>query len=288
VVDQGGRPLGRGEAPGSVVRVDEPEGAAEAVARAVSRAVERAGVSLPAETLWAGLAGAGSAAARDAVTEALTGRGLASRVIVGTDVEAAFHDAFGSGPGILLIAGTGSITLARDQQGTSYRVGGWGRDIGDEGSGFRLGAEALRRVMQAFDGRGEPTGLEEVVLGALGVAEAPDLVDWASRATKGDVAALAPLVVGSADLGDPAADAIVDETVQALELHVRAALRRLGAHGSGPEGIEVVLWGGLLGRDGPLRGRVLQALESIPIAVSPRELDPPMGAARLALASRDL
>jgi N-acetylglucosamine kinase-like BadF-type ATPase len=251
----------------------------------VSGAAERAGIELPVTTLWAGLAGAGNASAREAVANALGSRGLATRVVVGTDVEAAFHDAFGEGPGVLLIAGTGSIAWARDHDGTAHRVGGWGRDLGDEGSGFRLGLEALRRIMRAMDGRDTPTGLQEVVLGALGLADPTELVAWVARASKGDVAALAPVVVGVAELGDAGAQAIVDEAVGALEGHVRAAVRRLGHTGRDTGGVEVVLWGGLLAGRGPLRGRVISALESIPVTVSDRDLDPPMGAARLAMAS---
>lgn len=285
LVDDRGQPLGRAEAAGAVVRVDDPEPAADAVTRAVSDAAERAGVRLPVTTLWAGLAGAGSLPARKAVTDLLADRGLATRVIIGTDVEAAFHDAFGAGPGILLIAGTGSIAWARDGHGVSHRVGGWGRDLGDEGSGFRLGADALRRVMRALDGRDPPTGLREVVLGALGLAEAAELVAWVSQASKRDVAALAPLVVGAAELGDAGATAIVDEAVDALEGHVRAALRRLSDSWDAA-GVEVVLWGGLLAPRGPLRARVRGALASIPVTVSDREPDPPAGAARLALAGK--
>jgi N-acetylglucosamine kinase-like BadF-type ATPase len=142
--------------------------------------------------------------------------------------------------------------------------------------------------MRAFDGRAAPTGLQDVVLGALGLADPTELVPWISRASKGEVAALAPLVVGAADLGDAGAKAVVDEAVEALEDHVRAAVRFLGGSDADPKRTEVVLWGGLLSGQGPLRARVSRALASIPVTVSDRDLDPPMGAARLALTSGDV
>jgi len=159
LVDREGHELGRAAVDGAVATAHDPSAAARAVARAVRDAAEAAGVELPGAVLWAGLAGAGPRAARDGVTKALVRLRLASEVHVGTDVEAAFHDAFPEGPGILLIAGTGSIAWLRSADDVTRRVGGWGQHIGDEGSGFALGIAGLRLVTHAADGRAGETRL---------------------------------------------------------------------------------------------------------------------------------
>jgi hypothetical protein len=68
----------------------------------------------------------------------------AGRVAAVSDVELAHAAAFGGGPGVLVVAGTGSIAVARDRRGRWRRAGGWGQLLGDEGSGFWIGRAALR------------------------------------------------------------------------------------------------------------------------------------------------
>lgn len=281
IVDGQGRELGRAQRRGAVVRVDAPEVAAKAVGDAVRAAAAQVGVALPATTLWAGLAGAGTVDARAAVVRELEAAGLAERVVVGTDVEAAFHDAFGDGPGILLIAGTGSIACARGDSGTVVRVGGWGDRIGDEGSGFAIGSAALRAVVWAEDGRGQRTLLHARVLRHVGVDAAEGLVSWVATADKGDVAALVPLVVAASREGDEVATAIVDGAVSDLCEHVRAAAERAGPWPATPE---LVLCGGLLQPEGSLRPAMERAVSTLPVLLRARDVDPALGAARLASA----
>src|SRR5690606_41790853 len=125
----------------------------------------------------AGLAGAGREPSRARAEEALRAMDLADRVRVGTDVEAAFADAFGAAageevaappevggvgrpaggsgaslPGLLLEAGTGSIALGRGPAGTLRRVGGGGPEVADEGGGHWLVRPALRRLAPAAAG----------------------------------------------------------------------------------------------------------------------------------------
>jgi glucosamine kinase len=280
IVDLEGRELARGEATGAVVTVDDPDRAADAVRAAVHDAAEHADFELPAILMWAGLAGAGGAKARDAVTDALDDGTLGHRLLVGTDVGAAFHDAFGVGPGILLIGGTGSIAWARGASGEVHTVGGWGYLLGDEGSGYAIGSEGLRRLVWSEDGRAPPTIMRDAVLEACGVHSIADLVEWRDVASKAEVAAAAPVVVDAAEKGDAAAAAIIASTLRSLVTHVDAALE---ATGPWTEPAPLVLWGGLLDLDGPLRTSMQRALADLPIRLESSELDPAMGAARLAL-----
>jgi glucosamine kinase len=280
IADESGRELARAQAAGAVVGVEAPGTVAGAVASAIRVAAERAGVELPVSAMWAGLAGAGAEAGRSAVARALAAERLAEVVVVGTDVEAAFHDAFGGGPGILLIAGTGSIAWGRDSSGRVMRVGGWGKRLGDEGSGFAIGMGALRAASRAFDGRGPPTSLAGDLLAHLSLEQADALIGWAAVASKSDVAALVPLVSRAAALGDPVATQLLAEAVQALSDHLIAILERTGPWAEPPA---LVLWGGLLREGGTLQDAMAEAVVAHRVRLLSREVDPAMGAVRMAL-----
>ena len=275
VLGADGRELGRAKDRGAVATSAAPQDAAAAVAGVVRAAQREAGVDGRAAVLWAGLAGAGQEVARAGVAKSLEASSLANLVVVGTDVEAAFHDAFERGPGVLLIAGTGSIAWARGEDGRIRRVGGWGRQLGDEGSGYAIGMGGLRTVMRAFDGRDASTSLTDALTTAVGVPGPEALVQWIETAGKGEVATLAPHVVEAADTGDASARRITDAAVGELLDHVRAAA-------PSKEGA-VVLWGGLVADGGPLESRMREALGQAGYAVSERRLDPVRGAARLAI-----
>jgi N-acetylglucosamine kinase-like BadF-type ATPase len=190
-------------------------------------------------------------------------------------------DAFGEAPGVLLIAGTGSIAWARAADGRVLQVGGWGREIGDEGSGYGLGVDATRAVLRAFDGRSPHTSLTAAVLALTGCSSAPDLVRFAATAAKSDYAALAPVVLEHAAGGDAAARRICEDALDALvELVVTAARR---AELPAP----VIATAGGLAAPGsalrtPLQERLLAALPLAELLGEP--IDAARGAARMALA----
>ncbi len=278
-LDASGVELARAEG-GSAV-AGAPLEAARAVADACVDLVRRAGRHLPAHVLWAGLSGAGREEERTAAERALRETGVAERARVGTDVQAAFHDAFADRPGILLIAGTGSIAWARAEDGREGRVGGWGPRIGDEGSGYAIGTEALRRVARSADGRAPATTLSELVRRWLGLERLEELAGWVAGASRAGIAELAPLVAGAARDGDAVSEQVIAEAIVALRTHVDAILERLGPW-SRPPGL--ALTGGLLRPGGPLRGALEEALGSTRIRTVDAEPDAARGAARLALA----
>ena len=106
-----------------------------------------------------GAAGVGRDEERKALHAALRAEGIAATVHITTDIEIALEAAYGKGPGIVLLAGTGSFAIARLADGSLKRQGGYGWQMGDEGSGYALGRSALTAVGRAFDGRGPATGL---------------------------------------------------------------------------------------------------------------------------------
>ena len=281
IVDDTGAVIARAEREGAVANAEAPDEAASAVAAAVRAAAVQGGVELPVRALWAGLAGAGREAARDGVTDALSRAGLAESIEVGTDVEAAFHAAFGDGAGVMLIAGTGSIAWARDEGGAMHRVGGWGQHVGDEGSGYWLVMEALRCVARAEDGRGAATMLRASLLESLGLLDPTELVTWVASASKREIAALVPDVVGAASTGDEAAVQILRRAVEALAGQLTTVVERSGPWSQKPR---LALSGGLILDAGPLRGPLLKAIAGHELSLVEGKLDPPLGAAQRALA----
>ena len=227
-----------------------------------------------ADAFVVGAAGAGRETERAELQVALERQRLAWRAIVTSDAELARTAAFGGGPGVLLIAGTGSIAFARDMQGVTHRVGGLGWRMGDQGSAHWLGLRALEAVGAMHDSLGPVTHLAEAVCTAARVPGMAALVRWSTTASPAEVAALGPAVVACADAGDPVAIELRDRAVDAL---VRLAVR------AGAGVLPVALSGGLIAPDRPLRVRVTKALETQHGAtVLRRPVDPCRGAPVLA------
>lgn len=275
-----GREQARVEGPSGLVDPRDPASAAAVVAALVRRAASAAGASLPLDGLWAGLAGVGQEGPRRAVEAALGGAGVARRVAVGTDVEAARADAFGDGPGVLLIAGTGSVALALDPRGERTTVGGWGHLLDDAGSGYRIGLDGLRAVVASEDGRAPATELTRVLVEATGARFPAELAAWVAAAAKKDVAALALPVFRARAAGDAAAVRVVHRAVGGLRALLEAALSRTGGW-SGPP--PVALSGGLVQEGGELREAVAGAASELGYVVHPGPVAPERGAARKAL-----
>jgi glucosamine kinase len=202
-------------------------------------------------------------------------------VDVVTDIEAAMQDAFGAGPGLLLVAGTGSVAYGRTGDGRSARAGGWGALLGDEGGGWTLALAGMRAVLRHHDGRGQTTTLSTLLTDAAHCESAGDLVSFAALSTKGDVAALAPLIISAADEGDAVAAAIVADATAAHASLVAAVVRSLDPWPSPPP---VAFSGGLIAPGRPLRERSLKAIMSV-LQISEvvaRTIDPAGGAAAIA------
>ncbi len=277
LTDGSGTPLARSEGKGSLVGLPNQDIVVERLAEAVGGLVAGAGGALPVDGLCVGLAGAGREATRQEVAELLKGVGVARRVLVRQDGEVAFHDAFGERPGILLIGGTGSVAHARTPDGKHHRVGGWGALLGDEGSGFSLGAEGLRAALRGHEGRGPATRLTPVLFEAAGITNPDELLAWSREGEKARVAALSPQIAQVAEEGDPVAIQLVEAAVQALVDHLDALRPRFG-----PDDPIVALVGGLVQPGGPLREHLVGRLEGVGCRLHPDLVDGARGAARLA------
>jgi glucosamine kinase len=261
VADATGAELITVEGPPSAVHPGRVEHSTEVIARTIADALSAAGMSdVRPSVVCIGVAGAGREGERDGLWQALVARDIADEIVVNTDATIALDDAFGDGPGILLISGTGSIAFGRGPTGIVARCGGWGPIIGDEGSGAWLGRRALGVVAAAADGRESETALTGAMLTAALVDDVQGLIPWAARATPAELAALAPAVLHCADAGDARADTLLAFAVEELLLDVRALARRLFVDERAA--YDVALAGGLLYRGSPLRTRLERRLRS--------------------------
>jgi N-acetylglucosamine kinase-like BadF-type ATPase len=183
-----------------------------------------------------------------------------------------------------LIAGTGSVALARRCDGGTTNVGGWGYLLGDGGSAYALGRDALQRVACAADGAAPRCDrLTEAMLGALGV-DAPAAVKrivYQSDSPRAIVASTAPCVLRLASAGDDAALEIVTRGADELATLVRCAIERLRSTDEQPT--HLYLAGGLMERAPSYRraviDRVSDSIERITLAP-----DAACGCVRLAAA----
>ncbi|HEX8391326.1 MAG TPA: BadF/BadG/BcrA/BcrD ATPase family protein [Longimicrobium sp.] len=243
VADAQGRELARAAGEAGLVDPRDPERSARIIAGLARTALEQAGLREVPDAICAGLAGVGNEAERVAVHDALQASGVARRVRVASDGEIALEGAFAGGPGILLIAGTGSVAYGRAPDGRMERCGGWGMIVGDEGSGFALGRDGMKAALCSVDGREPRTVLLDAILTALDVDNPREVPPWAGRVPKSEIAALARVVLDAAEQGDAVARRVVESAAGELARHVTALAERLTPW-SGE--VPVVLHGGVL------------------------------------------
>ena len=188
-------------------------------------------------------------------------------------------------PGIVLISGTGSIAYGRDARGRAARAGGWGHVLGDEGSGFWFGRQALRAVLRAADHRDEPTALAASVMAHFAVTREQDLVQpiYEGGMKPKVVAALASLVGDAADAGDAVAIRLIEAGAAELAASAATVAGRLSL---AETAIPLPLAGGAFVAVPRLRMRVTERL----LVLLPKarlallSAEPASGALRLAVA----
>ncbi|GGG08042.1 N-acetylglucosamine kinase [Paenibacillus aceti] len=179
-----------------------------------------------------GAAGISAAGVTERLSAAVRAAGYVGGLTLAGDHETALYGALSRPPGLILIAGTGSICYGRNEQGSSHRTGGMGHLIDDEGSGYSVGRELLSALVQAHDGRIPPTvisGLiyEKLQLPAGALNEVIRFV-YDPHRTKKEIAALAPLLTEACSVGDAAALDIAQRSAAALFELIVPVAERLG------------------------------------------------------------
>ena len=181
------------------------------------------------------------------VEEAMRRGGIENWKLVGDQV-IALNGALSGEAGIALIAGTGSICFGKNEAGEYARSGGWGHLIGDEGSGYALGRDALAAVARAWDGWGEETLLTRLLAQKLELDDQKKIISYTYGGDKSRIAALAPLVEQAAGQQDPTALEIIRDNAVKMTGLVGAVARRLNLKAG-----KVAMLGGLLEHDTKLR-----------------------------------
>ncbi|MCR4440202.1 MAG: BadF/BadG/BcrA/BcrD ATPase family protein [bacterium] len=282
---ESGEVLAQAEAGVSNVQVVGPDKLPGVIAEVLQALQERSGLaSLLPDHMYLGLAGAGRPGDREAAQQALGRAGLARALTVDTDASIALAGAFPEGPGIIIIAGTGSICFGKSADGQVVRCGGWGYLLGDEGSGYFLGREALLAALKDLDGRGPATSLRPRLERACGVERIDQVI---SRVYGGDldraaIASSAPMVFEEAAAGDQVARDIVALTGRELGKMAATVARRLGLEGGE---VKVALVGSVFKQRPVLEPFMREELDKVSARVSidwPR-FEPVAGAVILAL-----
>ena len=157
----------------------------------------------------------------------------AANVEVVGDAVIALEAAFGAGPGVIAIAGTGSIVYGRDAAGHIARAGGWGFAVSDEGSGHWIGRRAVSAILTAHD-QGHETALTAMVLQSWKLANMDELVQKANSTPPPEFPRLFPIVLRAAESADfSARDLLVEAGVKLAGL-ADAVLCRLDSGSSAP------------------------------------------------------
>ena len=255
LVDEQGRELGRGQAGSANYANVGLEQAKASIYQAVATARAQAPGPVEVRNAWIGLAGIDTPQAHHDFTPHL--RALAHHVLLTNDAELGLS-ALPQAVGIVLIAGTGSIALGRDQHGDIQRSGGWGHILGDEGSGYALGQQALQAAVRAADGRGPTTTLMQRILDLWQLTTPYDLISHIyPQGDKAMIAQLSTCVLQAAHEGDAVANEIIHHAAEELALAVSAVYKKLNFAG---QPLAVALCGGLLIHEGAFRQQVIEQI----------------------------
>ncbi|HTU82827.1 MAG TPA: BadF/BadG/BcrA/BcrD ATPase family protein [Candidatus Acidoferrales bacterium] len=216
----------------------------EAAVAAIGEAIEATLDGATPVTIAAGIAGAARPEIAAGVCGGIERRFPGARVIVVDDARVALRSAVAGGDGIALVAGTGSIAYAEIGE-ARYRAGGYGYAIGDDGSGYAIGAAAVRLLARAFDGRATRDAMTDDVAAQLGARDGLQLIAavYQEVSPVTTVASVAPVVLRRAGLGERSAVKIVQSAANDLFELLRGVWR--AAH-VGERELPLALCGGLL------------------------------------------
>lgn len=281
--DGDGRILAESRGPGANLQVAGELEVEKVLHRVMDEAL--AGADAVPQAICLGIAGVDRPEDAAVVRGIMHRIGQRARTLVVNDALVALTAGAGDGPGVVIIAGTGSIAYGRNAAGQAARAGGWGYIIGDEGSGYWIGRRALGAVVFQADGRGPATMLTPMVFAELGVGQPSELVHeiYYRGLQRHRIAALAGIVGRARADGDVVAAEILAHAAAHLVDAAASVISRLGMRG---DVFPTVLAGGIFTAVPWLRTEVSRRLSDVAprSEVAALTVEPAVGAVRLAIA----
>lgn len=234
--------------------------------------------------VFLGLAGAGRESDQKEILALFNDTEYAGKISVDSDAIVALAGAFGTAPGIIIISGTGSICFGKNSEGKVVRSGGWGYLLGDEGSGYFIGREAIIAALKDFDGRGEKTLLRSDLERHFKLDTIDQIIPsvYQNKIDRATIADVAPIVFEQANRGDVIAEEIIRQAGRELGTLAKAVAQRLNFAN---EELKVALIGSIFKQKDMLLNEISKELYEISwnIEISEPMFDPDCGAALLAL-----
>jgi glucosamine kinase len=274
----------------NITRVGEA-GARETLHQAIREACAAAGVN-PQQVLRACIGAAGAGRSEIAVTvRKIVAEIVSGEIKVVGDMEIALTAAFGAGPGVIVIAGTGSIAFGRDVKGGTARAGGWGFAVSDEGSAHWIGRRAVSAVLRSADQAGDERSENDREWPAarlfreLKTAWSLDSLPQLARAANAspDFAALFPAVLAAAEAEDAVARRVMADASRELVQLAGIVLRRLfsGQHSSA---VPMAMAGGVFRHAATIRELFYNEVRAAnpDVVLNSEVVDPVQGALQMA------
>jgi glucosamine kinase len=241
---------------GGAPRVAVGEGASatalgpERAAALISTLIEKSLDGARPHAIFVGIAGGGRPGVAAAIRDAIQSRFESARIAVRDDAAIALRAVVPEGDGVVLVAGTGSIAYA-ERDGEGFRCGGYGYLIGDEGSGFEIGALGLKHLLRVYDGRAAKDRLAERMEEIFEVSGAYEVLSrvYGAELPVTHIARAGTVVLEAASAGERSAVKIVQGAALELSELAKAVIRKAGLQGTAAP---IAFAGGLLGANSML------------------------------------
>ncbi|MBN2008642.1 hypothetical protein JW960_04760 [candidate division KSB1 bacterium] len=234
--------------------------------------------------IFLGLAGAGRKSDQETIERLFKDTEFQNSIVVDSDAIIALSGAFANQPGIILIAGTGAICFGRNSGGRVVRSGGWGYLLGDEGSGYYIGREAILAALKDLDGRGDRTSLRKEIEVKFQLRNIDEIIPrvYQQKIDRVAIADLTPMVFDEAKKGDEVAQMIIKQAGSELGKLAKSVAQKLGFS---DDAIKVALIGSLFKQKEELINEIAKELYEISwdIEILDPQFGPSIGAAILAL-----
>ncbi|MCK5738098.1 hypothetical protein KAH55_02910 [bacterium] len=246
--------------------------------------VDLTGKDKMVEGIYLGLAGAGRESDKQEIRAIFKNAPYVNQLNVDSDAMIALSGAFSGAPGIIIIAGTGAICFGKSADDHVVRSGGWGYLLGDEGSGFFMGQQAIMAALKDLDGRGPKTRLRAAIEKRFNLKQIDLIIPkiYKGEIDRPTIASIGPIVFELAADNDAVATELVSRTGKEQGKMARAVAEKLNLNN---QKIQIGLIGGVFNRRDVLESEIIKQLSDLSgdIEIGEPQNPPVIGAAILAM-----